>query len=429
MRRLLGAAAVLVLGLTTLVACASSGASKNVTGKTLTVVNFNPFTGPDANFGPEMVAGCEPAVRDINAAGGVLGNKLRCQSVDTRGDPADAVTGATRMLATTSNIFGVLGPSADEANATAPLIDQSKVPMFADTGQASFDKTTLKYFWRLTPADDVKGYAMAVYAAKRGYLRGAAIFGNDVSSQSNLPSLKAGYQQLGGTMVVTEQLALNQTSYRTEVQRVVAAHPQVIFTEASPQADATFLSELQQLTGNLIPIIGTEATLQPQWFTSVSGAVGKQNLTKVYLGEQPYAPPSGQSWTAFNTALLASGSAVPKPSQWSTDPYTMTYYDAVNIMALAAVSSNSTDPATFNTAVPDVTRARPGAKIVHSYAEGLAALKGGQKISYLGAGGVVAFDQWHNSTGGFEIAAYNPDGSLKLIGSVTADQIAPLLGK
>jgi ABC-type branched-subunit amino acid transport system substrate-binding protein len=429
MRRTLGAAAVLVLASATLVACASSGGSKTVSGKTLTVVDFNPFTGPDANFGPEMVAGCEPAVRAINAAGGVLGNKLKCTSVDTRGDPADAVTGATRMLATTSNIFGVLGPSADEANATAPLINQAKVPMFADTGQASFDKTTLKYFWRITPADDVKGYAMAVYAAQRKYLRGAAVFGNDVSSQSNLPSLKSGYAALGGNMVVTEQLALNQTSYRSEVQRVAAAHPDVIFTEASPQADATFLSELKQLTGGLIPIIGTEATLQPQWFTSVSGAVGKQTLTPVYLGEQPYAPPSGQSWTAFNTALLAAGSAVPKPSQWSTDPYTMTYYDAVNIMALAAVSTHSTVPATFNAAIPDVTTARAGATIVHTYADGLAALNAGKKISYLGAGGVVAFDQWHNSTGGFEIASYNADGTLKLVGSVTADQIAPLLGK
>jgi ABC-type branched-subunit amino acid transport system substrate-binding protein len=425
----MAAAVVLLLSSNALVACASSGGAKSQTGKTLTVVDFNPFTGPDASFGPEMVAGCEPAVRAINAAGGVLNNKLRCLSVDTRGDPADAVTGATRMLATTSNIFGVLGPSADEADATAPLIDQAKVPMFADTGQASFDQTKLQHFWRITPADDVKGYAMAIYAVKRGYLRGAAVFGNDISSQSNLPSLKAGFKQLGGDMVITEQLALNQTSYRTEVQRVAAAHPQVIFTEASAQADATFMSELKELTGGLIPIIGTEATLQPQWFTSVSGAIGKDNLTGVYVGEQPYAPPSGPSWEAFNTALLASGAAVPKPEQWSTDPYTMTYYDAVNVMALAAVASKSTVPAVFNASILDVTKPAPGSTVVHTYAEGLAALKAGKKISYLGAGGVIDFNQWHNSTGGFEIAAYNADGTLKLVGSVTADQIAPLFGK
>ena len=107
----------------------------------------------------------------------------------------------------------------------------------------------------------------------------------------------------------------------------------------------------------------------------------------------------------------------------------MTYYDAVNIMALAAVASKSTQPSVFNASILDVTKSAPGSKIVHSYAEGLAALSAGQKISYLGAGGVVDFNQWHNSTGGFEIASYNADGTLKLVGSVTADQIAPLFGK
>jgi ABC-type branched-subunit amino acid transport system substrate-binding protein len=407
--------------------CASSpGAVKS--GQTLTVIAFNPFTGPDASFGPEMMAGCEPAVREINAAGGVLGKKLRCLAVDTRGDPADAVPGATQMLATTSNIFGVVGPSSDEADATAPLINQAKVPMFADTGEAAFDHTSLKYFWRITPADDVKGYAMALYATKHGYMRGAAIFGNDISSQSNLPTLLKAYRLLGANMVITEKLALDQTSYRTEVQRLIAAHPQVIFTEASPQTNATFLSELQQL-GGLIPVIGTDATLQPQWLTAVSGAIGKSALSKTYVGEQPYAPATGPSWAAFNTALLASSAKVPKPQQWSTDSYSMTDYDAVITMALAAVAAKSTSPAVFNALIPAVTSPSKGATVVHSYAQGLAALKAGKKIQFLGAGGVIDFNQWHNSSGGFEIAAYQTNGNIKLIGSVTAAQIASLLGK
>ena len=65
------------------------------------------------------------------------------------------------MLATTPHMFGVLGPSSDEADVTAPLLNAAKVPMFADTGQASFDHTKLQYFWRMVPADDVQGYAMA----------------------------------------------------------------------------------------------------------------------------------------------------------------------------------------------------------------------------------------------------------------------------
>src|SRR5947209_6166899 len=122
-----------------LVACTGSSGTSNKQSGTLVVGGFNPFTGPDAAFGPEMMAGCFPAVALINADGGVLGHQLKCLAVDTRGDPADAVPAANKLAATTSNLIGVLGPSSDEADATAPIFEQSKIPMFADTGEASFN--------------------------------------------------------------------------------------------------------------------------------------------------------------------------------------------------------------------------------------------------------------------------------------------------
>jgi branched-chain amino acid transport system substrate-binding protein len=237
--------------LVVLAACSGSGGGKSSTGP-LVVGAFNPFSGADASFGPEMMSGCIPAVNAINAGGGVLGHELTCQEVDTRGDPADAVPAANKMLATTTNLVGILGPSSDEALATVPLIDQGKIPMFVDTGQAAFDHSSYRYFWRMTPADDVKGYGMALWAHRNGYAKAAAVFGNDVGSQSSLTTLVTAFTKLGGTIVSNQKLALDQSSYRTEIEQILATNPQVIFTEVDPQTAATFLSELQQLHG-LIP--------------------------------------------------------------------------------------------------------------------------------------------------------------------------------
>ena len=419
--RALAAAAVLAVSAA---ACSSAapGAAKNYT---LTVVTFNPFTGQDASFGPEQAAGCQAAVTAINATGGVLTHKVACTSVDTQGNPDAAVTAAANMLATTPHLFGVLGPSSDEADATAPLINAAEVPMFADTGEASFDHNKLQYFWRLVPADDVRGYAMALYAKQKGYLRAAAVFGNDVGSQIGVPTLLRGYSELGGQMVLNQKITLGQTSYQPEVEQLIAEKPQVIFTETSPQANATYLAELQQL-GHLIPVIGTDVTIQPSWFTAMAGSIGKPALTKYFVAESPYAPPSGPGWQAFNKDLLASPS-VPKPAQWSTDSYTMSYYDSVLLMALAATATKSTSPPVWNASIPAITTASPGAVVVHTYAEGLAALKAGKKIDYVGATGIIDFNQWHNSGGGFEIAAYQPNGNLNLVSSITAAQLAPLI--
>src|ERR1700737_5228733 len=70
-------------------ACAASGqgAPRTMTG-TLVVANFNSFSGPNADFGPEQYAGCFAAIRLINLAGGVLGHSLDCISVDTQGEPS-----------------------------------------------------------------------------------------------------------------------------------------------------------------------------------------------------------------------------------------------------------------------------------------------------------------------------------------------------
>jgi ABC-type branched-subunit amino acid transport system substrate-binding protein len=423
-RALVAAAAVLAVSATA--ACSSAQQSGAVTHSTLTVAAFQPFTGPDASFGPEMMAGCLAAVTAVNAAGGVLGNKVACSAVDTRGDPADAVTAAAKMIATTSHLFGVLGPSSDEADSTAPLINAAKIPMFADTGEASFDHTKLPYFWRMTPADDVAGAAMALYAKQKGYLKAAAVFGNDIGAQSVVPTLQKGYSALGGQMVLNQKIAAGQTSYQPEVEQLIAAKPQVIFTEASPQADATFLAELQQL-GHLIPVIGSSATVEPQWYTAVSGAIGKSALSKYYAAEEPYAPPSGGGWEAYSKALLVTPGVTKPASQWSDDPYSMVDYDGFIVMALAANAAKSTTPSVWNSFIPAVTTAGGGAVQVHSYAEGIAELKAGKKIDYVGATGLIAFNQYHNSTGAFEIAAWLPNGSNPLVTQYTAADVASVL--
>jgi ABC-type branched-subunit amino acid transport system substrate-binding protein len=400
-----------------------------VTNSTLTVAAFNPFTGPDASFGPEMMAGCLTAVTAVNAAGGVLGNKVACSAVDTRGDPADAVTAGAKMLATTSHLLGVLGPSGDEADSTAPLINAAKVTMFADTGEASFDHTNLQYFWRMTPADDVQGVAMALYAKQKGYLRAAAVFGNDIGSQGSVPTLMKAYSALGGTIVLNQKIALNQTSYQPEVEQLIAAHPQVIFTEASPQANATYFAELQQLnSGHLIPVIGSDATVsQTAWLSAVATAIGKPALSKYVTGATPYAAASGPAWQAYDKYLLAAAGVTKPVAQWNDDPYSMVDYDGVIVMALAATAAKNTSPAVFNAYIPAVTTASPGAVVVHSYADGVAALKAGKKIDYVGATGIIVWDHWHNSTGQFEVQGYQPNGSTPEVGLITAADMAPYL--
>src|SRR5579884_4308209 len=324
---------------------AAPAAHGTTAASTLEVAMFQPYTGPDASFGPEMTAGCQPAVYLINHNGGVLGHPLKCVPVDTRGDPADAIPAAQQLVATATNLLGVLGPSSDEALATLPIFQRSGIPAFPDSGQAQLDHNRNPYMWRVTPADDVKGYAMAVWAHLRHFNRAAAIFGNDIGSQGMVPTLTRGFTKLGGKIVIDEKLVLDQSSYRTEIERMLAARPDVIFSELDPQSSATFLAELEQLHGLTIPVVFTELALESDWYHAVSRAIGKPAVARIVTGVQFFTPSSGPAWQTFYNAMKPAGQNF---NTWGNDPYILSYYDSVNLMCLAALAAKSTDPAVYN---------------------------------------------------------------------------------
>jgi hypothetical protein len=70
----------------------------------------------------------------------------------------------------------------------------------------------------------------------------------------------------------------------------------------------------------------------------------------------------------------------------------------------------------------------PGATVVHSFADGVAALKAGKKIRYIGPGGPTNFDSYHDSTGLFQIDTYDPSGNVKVVGSISPQQLRAVTG-
>src|ERR1700730_14768274 len=78
---------VVLVGLVLVAGC-GGGTSAGGTGP-ITIAGFGPFSGVDASFGPNLIAGCYPATRLINMAGGILTHKVvQCKPVDSKGDPA-----------------------------------------------------------------------------------------------------------------------------------------------------------------------------------------------------------------------------------------------------------------------------------------------------------------------------------------------------
>src|SRR5262249_56115841 len=85
-----------------------------------------PITGPNAATGAQMKNGVEQAVADINAAGGMLGNKLTVEFGDDVSDPKQSVSVANNFSADGVNV-GIGHYNSPAQLPTSPLYHQTPI--------------------------------------------------------------------------------------------------------------------------------------------------------------------------------------------------------------------------------------------------------------------------------------------------------------
>ncbi len=428
-------AAVLVAGLA---ACGSSGGSASSSSSSgsgsgkLTIADVAPFSGADAALGPTYLASCYGATAAINKAGGVLGHTLTCKSVDTRGEPADAVPAVNQMFASTPNLALVIGCTSDEAASVVPIINSHKMAMFCMTGQSEFDHVHFPYFYRLVPPDLEESYAMVAIAQELHYKRIALAFGNDIGSQTFIQPAISALKKAGLTLTTNQTLDLHATTFRTEAAAIVQSHPDAIMTEALGSADPTLFSEIKQLNhGRMIPIIGTSAAISPAFFKSAAAAVGGgSTLASGFHADNLVVESSGPAFAAFKSALLSQQGKVPGATgdftTYLSAPGGVHLYDGINLAALAMIMSKSTNPSVYGPDIIKIGNGVPGATVCYSFATCAAALKAGKSIRYEGPGGPTNFDSYHDSTGIFQVDTYTPSGTVKVVGNLTPAQLRAL---
>lgn len=375
---------------------ASTSGSSSGSGGGIDFANFVPFSGSDASYGPLALSGCYPAVYLINKDGGVLGHKVSCTTSDSRGDPQDAVPAANALVAHSHQVVAVFGPSSDTVLSTEKIFEQAKIPSFMMSGDTQFDSNTNPYMWRLVAPDADEGWAMAAWAHQKGFTKAAAVFATGSQSQADGPSSKQGWKTLGGTLVANVSLTPGQPSYSTEASQVAAAHPQVIFYDAGAPESATFLAELKQLMPKLPPIYVVETEEEPAWIKAVSGAIGAGSLASFTAFEAATPSSTAPGWQTFDKAMHNAPKNVSDIKQYLNDPFTLSYYDAANLVALAMVEAKSTKPTVFNSDIMGLTEPGAGKTVVHDYAAGVKALKAGKQVQYVGALGPINLDKHHN---------------------------------
>jgi ABC-type branched-subunit amino acid transport system substrate-binding protein len=344
------------------------------------------FTGTLASLGQAMLQGSQVAQKAINDAGGILGQNLNITHADTQCDEADGAT-AARQLLSGSNLVGIIGPETQEISAVSPIVTAAKIPTQFQGGSTLFDKNADPYLWRDSPSDSQLGVAMALYAFKSGYKNAALVFYSDIAAQTFPPPITNTFTKLGGKVAINLTISPDQTSYLTQVRQVIAANPDVIFTQTDAPTAAVLFRNFKSLDNLAIPFIGTDVTGGSDYLKAITDPVAHDHLISVYGTSV-----SGAAADEFNKDFTAMFGANQQPLANANYAY-----DAVISQALAVDKANSIVGSDINAVMTQVTNP-PGTQC-YTYKDCLALIKAGTKMNYDGASGPLDFNQYQNVFG------------------------------
>ncbi len=138
-----------------------------------------PMTGPAASLGEQSLAGIKAAVDDINASGGVLGEKLAIKLEDDACDPKQAVLAINRLVGASPAL--IIGPACSGAfmAASGVTADEGIANITPTASNPEITERGMKNIFRPYGRDDQQGEVLAAYILKKFATPGESHAGKD----------------------------------------------------------------------------------------------------------------------------------------------------------------------------------------------------------------------------------------------------------
>jgi branched-chain amino acid transport system substrate-binding protein len=366
--KLLPAAALLAA--LTLTACTATNTPGG--GEAVKFGYLMPETGSVAVLGGSLVASTRMAVKDINEAGGILGNKVEVVGGDTASDPTVAAQAVDRLLS--RGVMAIMGTG--QSAVSLSLLDKvvsSRTLMCsgADTALEFTDYPDEGFHYRTATSNLLQSIALASLMRDNGAERVAVVGRGDAFGQGLVDQLEENLGDAVAARVIYDPLT---TSFEAEVGKIRDAKVDAValIGYAEMGEFVQTMVENRLTVDNGVQLYGVNQLASNVLWESVDP--GNKAVLKGVKGvTNPKTFDAG-----FNDRILAANAGL-KQALFAAEQY-----DCAIITALAATAADSVDPSVVKDFVADVTR---GGDECNSYADCVAALKAGKDIRYVGPSG------------------------------------------
>ncbi len=370
--------------------------------------SLTPLTGAGSAYGPGMQQAIELAIAEVNDAGGAAGLKLALFAEDSQTKP-DAAVLAAKKLIDVNQVKALIGTwSGGVTLAVMPLTDDANIIQMNVSGASAISTQDRKdLVWRFGAPSERYGNAFAAICAERGFKRPATMAFNNASAIGSIAAFKSKWEAGGGQVVAQTVYEPNRSSYRSELQMVLAAKPDVIVTLSYLPDSTVFLREWYQ-SGEEVKWVmpGFAANLD---LVKALGAEPCEGIisTDVTVNE------AGSAFKRFDDAFRKKSG-----KEAASNTYAVMCYDMVITLALCIEAAGKADVAAVNSKMRTV--ANPPGVAVSTFAEGKALLAKQEAINYEGASSRLDFDQFGDAMPDFSVSVIE-GGKLVRRGTISSE--------
>lgn len=235
---------------------ASCSGKKN---DTIKIGGIAPLSGGIAVYGTECKNGIDLAIEEINAAGGINGQKIEFICEDDEGDSAKSVN-AYKKLVTKDRVKVIIGSLPSGCTmAITNLAQAQKVVQIAPAATAVAITDAGNYVFRACYTDPFQGKIGGKFAYENLGTKKAAILydiGNDYSVGLT-DNFTAEYTSMGGSIVSKESYSTGDKDFNAQLTKIKAANPEVIYLPDYYGTVALIAKQLRA-QGINVPIVGAD---------------------------------------------------------------------------------------------------------------------------------------------------------------------------
>ena len=288
-----------------------------------------PITGPSASFGAQLERGARQAVNDLNAQGGILGQKIELFVGDDVSDPKQGVSVANKFVG--DRVTLVVGHF--DSGVTIPATE-----VYAENGMlyiapaATNPKVTERGLWdvfRVCGRDDQQARLWADYVKEKFAGKKIAIAHDKTTYGLGLAGAARGFLNADGVKeVLFEGVNRGEKDYSALISAIKARGAD-LFLWGGEQTEAGLMIRQMQEQGLKTVMMSGDALTSAEFATiGGDGVVG----TLMSFGPDPRRNPAAQ-------AIVAAFEA----QNFEPEGYTLYSYAAIQIFAQAAEAVKSLD--------------------------------------------------------------------------------------